>query len=278
MSIIELKKLYKSYQRGGIFGKRHRFQVLNGIDLTISPGECLGLLGRSGSGKSTLGRIVLGLESPDEGEVRYQGTLLKDLKGAARRAYRRNTQVVFQNSIGSVNPRMTAGEIISEPLRNFESLPAHALDARVHQLLDRVGLSPTDADKLPHQFSGGELQRVCIARAISLNPQLIVLDEAVSSLDMLVQAKIIELLTLLQKELGTTYLFISHDIRVLLKMAHRLLVMHDGRIVDQIALDKTPDADRNRPRHPAFTQLMRAILPPMPPESATTPQKSRIAV
>jgi nickel transport system ATP-binding protein len=275
MPIIELRNIHKSYQRGGLWANRQRLEVIKGVDLSIEPGQCLGLLGRSGSGKSTLGRIVLGLESPDKGEVWYQGAFLKDLKGDAWREYRRNVQVVFQNSLGSVNPRFTAGQIISEPLRNFEALSTHKLRKRVEELLKMVGLSEMDADKFPHQFSGGELQRVCIARAISLNPRLIILDEAVSSLDMLVQAKIIQLLTRLQGEIGTAYLFISHDIRVLLKVAHQLLVMHDGRIVDKLNAD-TSDVGKHDLRHPAFMELIRSILPSMPNETLPAPRRMKM--
>lgn len=263
MPIIEMQQIHKTYCRGGLFAARDPFPVLNGIDLSIAKGECLGLLGRSGSGKSTLGRIALGLEPPDQGQVFFRGKPLGSLDGKARRDYRKNVQVVFQNSLGSVNPRFTAAQIISEPLKNFESLSAGQLKDKVDELLTLVGLTPDDADKLPHQFSGGELQRVCIARAVCLKPRLIVLDEAVSSLDMLIQARIIDLLIRLQNEMETAYLFISHDIRVLLKMAHRLMVMHEGRLVDEIVLD-SQDAGGHPPRHPAFGQLMQAILPPLP--------------
>jgi len=263
MSLLELREIQKSYRRGGFFGRHYRFQVLKDVSLTLDPGKCLGLLGRSGAGKSTLGRIALGLEPPDSGEVLFKGKSLRSMNRKQSHRTRRNLQVIFQNSLGSVNPRLTAARIIAEPVQNFEDINGKELRKRVCYLLERVGLRETDADKHPHQFSGGELQRVCIARAISLMPQVIVLDEAVSSLDMVIQATILDLLSELQRELGTAYLFISHDIRVLLRMADSLAVMHDGRIVEF-----SRDLEGlGRMKHPAFLELLKAILPPLPPAS-----------
>lgn len=262
MNILELKGIGKSYRRGGFWGTKEKLDVLKGVDLSLEKGSCVGLLGRSGSGKSTLGRIALDLEPPDTGEILYHGRPVKDLSTSEYRDFRRNVQVVFQNPLGSVNPRFSAHDIVAEPLTNFESLTAAQTRTRVGGLLERVGLSPSDMVKYPHQFSGGELQRVCIARAIALNPRLIILDEAVSSLDMLVQLKIMELLAQLKSELGTSYLFISHDIRVVLKIADRLLVMHEGRLVEQAeSIDHVPAFT-----HPAFLELIHSILPPLPDE------------
>jgi nickel transport system ATP-binding protein len=260
MNILELEGIYKSYHRGGIFGGRERFQVLQDIHLAIPSGCCMGLLGRSGSGKSTLGRVALDLEAPDRGQCLFAGRPIHALGKKDYLEYRRNVQVVFQNALGSVNHRWSAGRIIAEPLANFHSPTPTRLRRQVSDLLLQVGLSPDDAHKLPHQFSGGELQRVCIARAMALNPKLIILDEAVSSLDMLIQARIIDLLQTLQKELGTAYLFISHDIRVLLKICDRLLAMRDGRIVEQVENMEgfTPIAQG------AISDLVQAILPPTP--------------
>ncbi len=260
MTLMELKGIYKSYRHGGFLGTKERHEVLTDIHLGIDPGTCIGLLGRSGSGKSTLGRIILDLESPDKGEVHYYGQPVKTLKKEDYLKYRRNVQVVFQNPLGSVNPRLTAARIIAEPLENFENLSSYDLKTRIRELLERVGLPSTAENKFPYQFSGGELQRICIARAIALQPKLIVLDEAISSLDMLIQAKIIELLIQLQKELDMAYLFISHDIRVLLKISDRLLLMHNGQLVEQA--DSLEDL--NELSHDSFKQLLQAILPPMP--------------
>ncbi|MFH1136686.1 MAG: ATP-binding cassette domain-containing protein [Pseudomonadota bacterium] len=260
MNLLELKGIYKSYRRGGLFGSRDRFEALKGVDLDLERGSCVGLLGRSGSGKSTLGRIALDLEPPDAGEVLFLGRPVRTMTKARYREFRKNTQVVFQNSLGSTNPRFTAGRIVAEPILNFESPGPVVLKRKIGDLLERVGLSPSDASKYPHQFSGGELQRVCIARAIALNPMLIVLDEAVSSLDMLIQAKVLDLLLDLRRELGATFLFISHDLRVLLKVSDRLAVMHEGRLVEQS--DNMEELDRFS--HPMFTRLIDSILPPAP--------------
>ena len=170
MALLELVGIHKSYRRGGVLGRRERFEVLRDVHLSIEPKACVGLLGRSGSGKSTLGRIALGIEEPDSGGVLFEGRDFRTLSSREYRDARRNLQVVFQNSLGSVNPRMTAAEIVAEPLRNFENPSERALLDRVHSLLAKVGLEPADGRKLPHQFSGGELQRICIARAIALRP------------------------------------------------------------------------------------------------------------
>lgn len=264
MHVIKLSGVSKSYRQGGFFSTTKTVHVLSGIDLAIEPGSCVGLLGRSGSGKSTLGRLVLGLEKPDQGEVLFEGKPLDRLSKEDFKTFRRNVQVVFQNSLGSVNPRFTAADIIAEPLKNFESHSQKKLNETIENLLDWVGLSAADMTKLPHQFSGGELQRICIARAMALSPKLIVLDEAVSSLDMLIQARIIDLLVDLQRTLGTAYLFISHDIRVLLKMADRLAVLSEGMIVEEVH----PARIDGQNGHPAMTSLINAILPPLPGAAA----------
>lgn len=259
MQLLELKNIRKSYRSFGLWAPKQSNEVLKSINLKIHPGTCLGLLGRSGSGKSTLGRIALGLEPPDEGMVCYNGKDIADLTAKEHRGFRRSVQVVFQNAAGSVNGRWTAFDIVAEPLKNFERLTAGQMKEKVAELLQQVGLDPDDAQKHPHQFSGGELQRICIARAIALKPQLIILDEAVSSLDMLIQARIVTLLQELQHKLNIAYLFISHDIRVVLRMADQLAVMHDGRIV---AFAEEMDALDNI-SHPAFDSLLDAVLPPV---------------
>jgi nickel transport system ATP-binding protein len=260
MSLLELRAIDKSYCRGGWFGKRDRVQVLKNVSLSLEEGACLGLLGRSGSGKSTLSRIALGLEPPDAGKILFQG---RERTGLGRRESlwaRKDLQVVFQNSLGSVNPRMTAGQVVAEPIGNFESVTPSELRSRVGRLLETVGLKASDAEKLPHQFSGGQLQRVCIARAIALKPRLVILDEAVSSLDMVVQTRILDLLATLRRELGTSYLFISHDIRVILRMADALAVLHEGEIVGYAEhMDKVGAIE-----HPVFKALMGAVLPAFP--------------
>jgi nickel transport system ATP-binding protein len=264
MNLIELKGVRKSYRQGGILGKRRRVDVLDGIDLTINQGGCLGLLGASGCGKSTTGRLILGLEPPDEGKMLYKGRDMRELNSEEKLVFRRNSQVVFQNSHGAVNPRFQAWKIISEPIMNFEKISKPDLRERSASLLKKVGLSEGDLDKLPHQLSGGELQRVCIARALALSPEFILLDEAVSALDMLNQSLILDLLVELNKTTGATFLFISHDLRVLLKVSDSLAVMDRGRIsfyINDLSDMEFPDIARD----PAFSSLAMAVLPANPP-------------
>jgi nickel transport system ATP-binding protein len=263
MYLIELKGVQKSYRQGGLLGGRRRIGVLNGLDLKIKSGGCLGLLGASGCGKSTTGRLILGLEQPDEGSIFYKGRDLRELKGAERREFRRNSQVVFQNSHGAVNPRFQAWKIIGEPIMNFEKISNSELRMRVAELLKKVGLSETDLDKLPHQFSGGELQRVCIARALALSPEFILFDEAVSALDMLNQSLVIELLMELKRSTGATFLFISHDLRVLLKVSDSIAVM-DGGHVSFYAKNLSELESFSAVNDPALRTLAGAVLPSEP--------------
>ena len=267
MNLIELQGVDKHYRQGGLLGAKNKVEVLKGVDLVVKPGQCLGLLGASGCGKSTTGRLALGLEKPDAGGVLYKGRDLRELSGEERQKFRRNSQVVFQNSHGAVNPRHWAWMIIAEPLSNFETLDRNGLRDKAAELLKRVGLSANDLDKLPHQFSGGELQRICIARALSLKPEFILLDEAVSSLDMLSQSRILDLLAELKAETGTAFLFISHDLRVLLKISDSLAVMDQGRITSQVE----DMAELERPEavyDPAFVKLAGAVLPAEPIQPA----------
>ncbi len=261
MNLLELSGVTKTYRQGGVFGGKGRHLVLDRVSLGLRQGECLGLLGRSGSGKSTLGRIALGLEAPDAGEVRFLGrpVLARTLRGSG--FARKDLQVVFQNSLGSVNPRLTAGDIVAEPLDNFERPAPAVRRTRVAELLEMVGLYPADAAKYPHQFSGGQLQRVCIARALAPRPKVVVLDEAVSSLDMLVQSKILDLLAELRRETGASYLFISHDVRVVLRLCDRVAVLHQGAMVESPAgVERIGDFT-----HPAFLALVDSLLPAAPP-------------
>lgn len=265
MPILELDHITKSYARGGFFSRSQTVPVLRGVDLVINTGDCVGLIGRSGCGKSTLGRLLLGLEAPDQGEVRILERRTCDSRGRIRldRKQRRAVQVVFQDAIGSVNPRFTAGRIISEPLRNFEHLGGQALKMRVNELLIQVGLDPQDADKYPARFSGGQLQRISIARALAARPQCIILDEAVSSLDMLVQTQILNLLDDLRRRRGVAYLFITHDLRLLRRFCDRALILDQGRLFpfDHRRLDH-----QSGPQ--ALQDLVAAMLPAFPAEMA----------
>lgn len=268
MNVLELRGVVKTYRRGGFFRKGETFFVLRDVDIEIESGECVGLAGRSGSGKSTLGRIILGLESPDAGQGRLLG---QDMFGADKtgvfwdKTLRQSVQVVFQDALGSVNPRFRAGEIIAEPLRNFENMRGPALQDRVKELLERVGLRPGDAFKHPCRFSGGQLQRVCIARALAVRPRLIVLDEAVSSLDMLAQSRILDLLDDLRREDGTSYLFITHDLRLVRRFCDRALAMSEGRLepYDHTGYGALP---------PCVSPLFEAMLPSRPRNPLTAAQ------
>jgi len=264
MNLLETENICKSYHRGGWFGRGEPVPAVTDVSLAIPEGGSLGLIGRSGAGKSTLGRIVLGLERPDSGTVRYRG---RDLQGFARedwQRFRREVQVVFQNALGSVNPRWIAREIIAEPLRNFGMLTDNQLRDRIDLLLAMVGLDPADARKYPHQFSGGQLQRICIARALALEPRLVILDEAVSSLDMLIQAQTLKLLRRLQQQTGVSYLFVSHDIRIVAGFCDRVAIMHQGRISSTVSdLREARDAE-----DPVLRQLANAVLPAWPDNMA----------
>lgn len=258
--LLELRGVSKHFHGGGIFKQGRKVQANKAISLSVGARECLGLVGESGSGKSTLGRIILGIERPESGEVFFQGVNLYGKDKAAIRRVRRELQVVFQDCFSSVNPRMTAGAIIAEPLTNYTRLSDREQLRTAGELLELVGLTVEDAYKYPHQFSGGQLQRVCIARAISLRPKLIVLDEAVSSLDVLVQAQILDLLSKLREELDMSYIFISHDLAAVVYLVDRLAVMCAGEIVER--LDNMEDIYSLT--HPVSVALLDAVLPAHP--------------
>lgn len=257
MTLLQVNEVTHAYSSSNIFRRPKRDgNVLDNVSIRIEEGTCLGLLGASGAGKSTLGRVILGLEKPKKGQVLFQGHDLYELDSKTRRQLRRNLQVVFQDCYSSVNPRMTAEKIIGEPLSNYESLSVQEQKRAVGELLERVGLSPLDMEKYPHQFSGGQLQRINIARAIALKPKLIVLDEAVSSLDMVNQTNILHLLNDLRSTFDLSYLFITHDIKAAYTISDALAVMEKGQIAEycenkeQFLLSS----------HPAVKELLRSML------------------
>ena len=267
MELMKLNDVSKTYSQGGLWSGRANIQALNHVSLNLNAGECLMLVGASGSGKSTLGRLVLGLEMPDAGTITYKGTTWKNLKDTDCPLFRRNVQAVFQNSHAAVNPRFTAYDIIAEPLRNFIGLKDEALTTRVIELLEKVGLTSEALPKLPHQFSGGELQRICIARALALNPEIIVLDEAVSSLDVINQGRILQLLAHIRQETQTAFLFITHDLRLVGKFADAIAIMQQGQLAYYAPNIHQPEVIEEMQNHPAFKTLAQAIFPPLPPES-----------
>ena len=229
MALLEISDLHLSYP-GRSFRARP-VPVLHGVSLSIAKGEALGLVGESGSGKTTIGRAVLGLASPSRGSIRFEGRDVTHLTGNARRALAGDIQVVFQDPYTSLNPSLTVGDILAEPLTVQGRTPAQARE-RVRHLLDQVQL-PADAyHRLPREFSGGQRQRVAIARALALDPKLIVCDEPVSALDLSTQARVMDLLLEIQRRTGVAYLFISHDLAVVRHISHRTAVIHRGHIVE----------------------------------------------
>lgn len=259
--MLEVKEVTHAYSSSRFWRRSgEEPEVLSRVSLQIGEGTCLGLLGPSGAGKSTLGRVILGLEKPREGQVLFRGHDLYTLDVNTRRKIRRDLQVVFQDCYSAVNPRMTAEQIIGEPLSNYESLTVQEQKREVGQLLECVGLTAADMGKYPYQFSGGQLQRINIARAIALKPKLIVLDEAVSSLDMINQTNILRLLHSLRAAFGLSYLFITHDIKAAYMISDGLAVMEKGRIVEYSG-NKEQFLQSS---HPAVQGLLGSMLPDHP--------------
>lgn len=260
MTLLEVKNIEMQYApRPFLFKRGQETPVLQEVTFSLQEGECLGIVGQSGSGKSTLGRIILGIERPTKGEVLFQGINLYETTSKQKKIIRRDLQVVFQNSYHSFNPKQTIFEIVEEPLLNFEQFSKTERQHKVKELLDCVELESTIAEKNPSQLSGGQQQRVNIARALALNPKLIVLDEAISSLDMILQKHIIQLLQTLQKDMQLAYIFISHDLQATRYMSDRIVVMENGQLVEEIGKDVAY-------KHPASLELYNAILPSHPRE------------
>jgi oligopeptide/dipeptide ABC transporter ATP-binding protein len=232
--LVEVRGLTKYFaQRGGLFGLRAQpVRAVDGVSLTVERRETLGVVGESGCGKTTLGRCILRLIEPTGGEVLFEGINILTLDSTEMRRRWRDMQMVFQNPFSSLNPRLNVLSLVSEPLRTHADLRGEKLAARVVELLERVGLEREHLYRYPHEFSGGQCQRIAVARALALNPKLLILDEPTSALDVSVQAQILNLLQELQREFSLTYLFISHDLSVVQHISDRIAVMYLGKVVE----------------------------------------------
>ena len=269
-ALLEIRGLKKYFGlKKPFFQKEHQYvHALDGIDLDLHEGETLSVVGESGSGKSTLGRTVVRLEEPTAGTIRYQGQDISEARGARSQELRQHIQMVFQDPYASLNPRLTVGHALAEPMLVHGKAPdRRAAKEAVAQLLQRVGLRPEMASSYPFAFSGGQRQRIGIARALSLNPKILICDEAVSALDVSVQSQILNLFNQLKKELGLTYLFITHDLSVVRHISDRVMVMYLGQAVE-IA---PREAFFTRRLHPYTKALISAA-----PIASTAPREARI--
>ena len=257
MSLLEIRNLKKHFPVGeGLFSRgKGAVKAVDGVNLSINEGETLGLVGESGCGKSTLGRTILRLIEPTSGEINFLGKNLLSLSNRDLRDARRDMQIIFQDPYASLNPRMRVGDIVGEGLEIHKLAKGKARRERVMELLHQVGLREDHYDRYPHEFSGGQRQRIGIARALAVNPKFIVCDEPVSSLDVSIQAQIINLLQELQEKMHLTYLFISHDLRVVEHISHRVAIMYLGKVVE-IAKSDTIYRDA---KHPYTRALLSAV-------------------
>ena len=261
-TLIDVKGLKVHFPiKGGIFGRTvAKVKAVDGVDLFVRRGETLGLVGESGCGKSTTGRAILQLIKPTEGTVNFEGVELTKLSSGEVRQARARMQMIFQDPYGSLDPRYTVGQIISEPLENFKRGNQKEVKDEVARLLQVVGLNPYYVNRFPHEFSGGQRQRIGIARALALRPSLVIADEPVSALDVSIQAQVINLLQDLQGQFGLTYLFVAHNLSVVKHISDRVAVMYLGRVVE---LAKSEDLYQ-MPLHPYTQALLSAIPVPDP--------------
>ena len=266
-SLLELRGLKKYFPAGRKlpWTSPAWVKAVDGVDFEIQPGETVGLVGESGCGKTTTTRLILRLERPTAGTVRFEGKDIFELTGRELLRYRQAVQAVFQDPYSSLNPRMRVGEIIAEPLEVRGELSRQAIRARAGEALELVGLKAAQASRFPHEFSGGQRQRLAIARAIATSARLIILDEPVSALDVSIRAQIMTLLEELQRQLGISYLFIGHDLATVTHISHRILVMYLGRIVEEA----DSQALCAGPLHPYTQALFAAALPALPDDHAS---------
>jgi oligopeptide transport system ATP-binding protein len=264
--LLEVTDLVKHFpvKRGIVIDREvDQVRAVDGISFSIQRGETLGLVGESGSGKSTACRALLNLTKPTAGSVRFEGREIAGLGRRRMRPLRREMQMIFQDPYASLNPRKRIGQIVGDPLKRQGVASGADLRRRVNELLERVGLGTEHYNRFPHEFSGGQRQRIGIARALALQPKLVIADEPVSALDVSIQAQIINLLDDLQDEFGLTYLFVAHDIGVVRHISDRIAVMHNGKIVEQGSADQVCE----HPKHPYTRTLLAAVPIPDPRES-----------
>lgn len=264
--VLEVENLVKHFPiRKGLLSRTvGNVHAVDGISFTVERHETLGLVGESGCGKSTTGKAILNFIKPTSGKIKLDGKRIDDLSPSRMRPMRRELQMIFQDPFSSLNPRQTVGEIVREPLHNFQTLGRQEEKERVVDLLNRVGLPSDAAARYPHEFSGGQRQRIGIARALALNPKLIVCDEPVSALDVSVQAQVVNLLMDLQNELNLSYLFVAHDLAIVEHISHRVAVMYLGKIVE--LAEKKPLF--SNPLHP-YTEALLAAVPRPDPRAKT---------
>jgi len=261
LRVQDLAVNFRSHTGGLLRRKERVLRAVNGISFELHPGETIGIVGESGSGKSTLARAILGLIKPNRGRVMWRGENLTELEEEALRQKRKEIQIVFQDPIASLNPRMTAGDIISEPLWTFyPNMARLQVEERTRGMMKMVGLLPNQINRYPHEFSGGQCQRIGIARALVLNPRLVICDEPVSALDVSIQAQIINLLKDLQKKLGLALIFVAHDLSVVKHISDRVMVMYMGCSMEV----SQRDALFRRPLHPYTSALMKSVPIPDP--------------
>ena len=260
--LLEIKDLVTRFDlKNGLFGRVYgRIFAVENVSFNIYPGETLALVGESGCGKSTIARSIMQLDRPVSGSIKFEGQETIGVSPKKLKAFRRNLQMVFQDPFSSLNPRMTIGKAIADPILVNKILPYGKAKQRVGELLERVGLSQEHMNRYPHAFSGGQRQRICISRVLGLNPKLIIADEAVASLDVTIQAQVINLLMDLQADLGISLLFISHDVAVVERIAHRVAVMYLGEIVE---IGDRKSVFRN-PQHPYTQKLFSSVPVPDP--------------
>ena len=262
MSLLKVNDLKVHFPiRGGFFQRVvDHVRATDGVSFEIQPGETYGLVGESGCGKTTTGRAVIGLNKVTSGEILFEGKDLAKLRGKEKRLHTRDIQMIFQDPYSSLNVRKRVLDIVAEPLRNFERLSPDEEKKRVQALIERVGLNPESIYRYPHQFSGGQRQRIGIARALTLNPKLIVADEPVSALDVSVQAQVLNFMQDIQKEFNLSYLFISHDLGVIQHLCDRIGIMYRGRLVEEGLADEIYD----NPKH-LYTKRLISAIPEMDP-------------